>query len=196
MAWSVLTSCLYIEGLSELLRPFPSPNDPNTMVFAVPLGDARCPLIYLEDYGSYARWLFDTPERSNGLELHVATEDIAWKDLAVAFTEVTGIKAIYKDVTLDEYFKLGIFPQPDAKIGHSADPNDSTLFTARENFSGFWNTWKDELTKRDYTLLDDILPTRVKSVKEWMLKIGYTGKPTSVLKDYRDEAASGKKEAK
>jgi uncharacterized protein YbjT (DUF2867 family) len=186
MAWSVLTSCLYMEGLSELLQPFPHPDDPSTAVFAVPLGDAKCPLIYLEDYGQYARWLLDTPSRSNGLELHVATEDIAWKDVAAAYTAVTGKPAVYMDVSLDQYFSLPIFPYPDAKIGHSADRDDPTLFTFRENFSGFWNTWKDELTKRDYKLLDDILPTRVKSVREWMEKTKYDGKPASVLKDYRD----------
>jgi hypothetical protein len=190
MAWSVLTSCLYMEGLSEVLQPFPNPEDPSTLVFAVPLGDSKCPLIYLEDYGAYARWLFDNPARSNGLELHVATEDIAWKDLAAAFTEVTGRKAVYKDVSLDEYFSLGIFPYPDAKVGHSASRDDPTLFTFRENFSGFWNTWKAELTKRDYKLLDEILPNRVKSVKEWMLKTGYDGTPGSVLKDYRDGVGS------
>jgi hypothetical protein len=90
------------------------------------------------------------------------------------------------DVSLDQYFSLPIFPYPDVKIGHSADRDDPTLFTFRENFSGFWNTWKDELTKRDYKLLDDILPTRVKSVREWMEKTKYDGKPASVLKDYRD----------
>lgn len=186
MAWSVLTSCLYMEGLSEILRPFPDPSDPEAFVFNLPLGDARCPLIYLPDYGRYARWIFDTPARSNGLNLHVATEDIAWKDLAVAFTEVTGKKARYNDVTLDEYFKLGLFPTPEAKIGAAYGVDDPTLMTYRENFSGFWNTWKDELTKRDYQLLDEILPDRIKSVKEWMLKTGYDGKPKSVLKDYRD----------
>ena len=186
MAWSVLTSCLYIEGLSEVIGPSPDPADPSTLVFAVPLGDAKCPLIYLEDYGAYARWILDTPSRSNGLELHVATEDIAWKDLVAAFTAVTGRKAVYRDVTLDEYFKLGFWPDADAKIGHSVSSDDSTLFTIRENFSGFWNTWKDELTKRDYGLLDEILPTRVKTVREWMKKTGYTGKRRSVLKDYRD----------
>jgi hypothetical protein len=186
MAWSVLTSCLYIEGLSEVLRPFPHPNEAETMVFAAPVGEGNVPLIYLEDYGRYARWIFDTPSRSTGRELHVATEDIAWKDLAAVFTEVTGKKAIYHDVTLDEYFNLGIFPAPEEKIGGSLSPGDATLFTYRENFSGFWNTWKDNLTKRDYPLLDDILPTRVKSVKEWMQKVGYTGEPISVLKDYRD----------
>ncbi len=190
MAWSVLTSCLYMEGLGEILQPFPHPNDPSTMVFAVPLGDAKCPLIYLEDYGLYARWLLDNPSRSTGLELHVATEDIAWKDVAAAYTAVTGKKAVYKDVTLDEYFSLPIFPYPDMKIGHSATRDDATLFTFRENFSGFWNTWKDELTKRDYKLLDEILPNRVKSVKEWMEKTKYDGTPSSVLKDYRDGVGS------
>jgi uncharacterized protein YbjT (DUF2867 family) len=186
MAWSVLTSCLYIEGLGEMLRPFPDPADSNAYVFRAPLGNARCPLIYLPDYGRYARWIFDTPARSNGLNLHVATEDIAWKDLAADFSEVTGNKATYQDITLDEYFNSGVFPKPEGKIGQSAAGDDSTLMTYRQNFSGFWNTWKDELTKRDYKLLDEILPNRVKSVKEWMLKTGYDGKPKSLLKDYRD----------
>ena len=59
--------------------------------------------------------MFDTPARSNGLNLHVATEDIAWKDLGDDFTAVTGKKAVYKDVPLDEYFKLGILSNPEAK---------------------------------------------------------------------------------
>ncbi|KAJ5930965.1 hypothetical protein N7466_006458 [Penicillium verhagenii] len=184
MAWSVITSCLYAEGLSEVIRPFPDTEDPTTMVFAAPLGDGKCPLIHLEDYGSYVRWIFDNPTRSNGLELPVATEDIAWKDLAAAFTAVTGIKAVYKDVTFDEYFQLGVWANPDAILGDSAQSNDSTLFTVRQNFTGFWNTWKDNLSKRDYLLLDEILPTRVKSVREWMEKTGYTGKHMPVLKSY------------
>lgn len=186
MAWSVVTSCLYIQGLSEILRPFPSATEPGTMVFKAPLGTGKLPLINLDDYGLYARWIFDIPSRSNGLELHVATEDIAYEDLARVFTEVTGKKATYQDVTLDDYFKLGIFKEPDGIVGHSVETHDRTLFTYRQNFSGFWNTWKDDLTKRDYALLDEILPSRVKSVKEWMVKTGYTGEPKSVLKDYRD----------
>lgn len=188
MAWSVLTSCLYVEGLSELLAPHPDPENEGTLTFAVPLGKGKCPLIYLEDYGAYARWIFDTPDRSTGLQLHVATEDIAWADLAAAFAEVTEKKAVYKDVTLDQYFSIGIFPEPEAKVGGEMAGDDGTLFTVRENFSGFWNCWKDSLTKRDYGLLDEILPGRVKSVKEWMVKTGYKGEYASVLKDYRDRA--------
>jgi hypothetical protein len=192
MAWSVLTSCPYIEGLSEFLRPHPDPNDPGTLVFTAPLGTGKCPLIYLEDYGQYSRWILDNPARSNGLELHVGTEDIAWKDLATVFTAVTGISAVYKDVTLDEYFRLGIWPNPDVLLGHPIGGDDSSFMTVRENYSGFWNTWKDNLTKRDYQLLDEILPSRVKSVKEWMIKTGYRGHYASVLKDRRDAAGDRK----
>ncbi|KAB5515672.1 hypothetical protein GE09DRAFT_1013005 [Coniochaeta sp. 2T2.1] len=190
MAWTVLTSCMYMEGLSEFLQPFPDREDPNTLVFAAPLGEGKCPLIHLEDYGLYARWIFDTPSRSNGMQLHVATEDIAWKDLAAVFTAVTGRKAVYKDLPLEQYFQLPIFPNPDMIVGHSTNGENPTLLTFRENFSGFWNMWKDNLTKRDYKLLDGILPTRVKSVKEWMEKTGYDGKPSSILKDYRDGVGS------
>ena len=67
MAWSILTSCLYIKGLSEMLAP-PDPKDPNTLVFLAPLGDGAYPLIYLKDYGSYARWMLDTPSKSNSIQ--------------------------------------------------------------------------------------------------------------------------------
>ena len=48
-------------------------------------------------------------QKSTGKQPSIfATEDIAWKDLAAVLTEVTGKKAVYKDVSLDEYFRLGI----------------------------------------------------------------------------------------
>ncbi|KAG4427693.1 hypothetical protein IFR05_016825 [Cadophora sp. M221] len=190
MKWSILTSCLYVEGLTDLLRPregvVKGEGEEGTLAFVAPLGKGDLPLIHLEDYGAYARWMLDTPERSTGLDLYVATEDIPWDKLAADFTEVTGKKAVYLDLTLDEYFspELGIFPHPEAIIGKSAiNANDPTLVTVRQNFSGFWNSWKDNLSKRDYALLDEILPTRVKSVKEWMIKTGYTGEYEQVLKN-------------
>jgi hypothetical protein len=193
MAWTILTSCLYMEMLYEMLRPYPSPTDPNIAVFSLPAGEGAVPLICLEDLGQYARWIFNTPHRSNGIDLEVATQNIKGADLAAVFTEVTGRRAMYHDVTLDEYFASGGWPNADEKVGHSADHADTTLQTYRQNFSGFWNFWKagggkDGKATLDYKLLDDILPGRVKTVKEWMEKTGYTGDPApvSVLKDYND----------
>lgn len=50
--------------------------------------------------------------------------------------EVTGKKAVYKDVMLDSLFSIGIFPDPEAKVRGEMAGNDETLFTVRENFFG------------------------------------------------------------
>ncbi|KAL7940365.1 NAD(P)-binding protein [Trichoderma barbatum] len=125
---------LHVYGMAFRISPaLPDHEDPNILVFAAPLGEGKYPPIHTE-------------------------EDIAWKDLTADFSTVTGRKAVYKDITLD-------------------DCENHTLLTFRDNFSGFWNMWKDDLTKRDYKLLDEILPTRVKSVREWMMRQGIRGIP-------------------
>lgn len=55
MKWSILSSCMYIEMLAEMLSPRPSPEDPDTMVFSAPVGHGQVPLIHLDDLGRYAR---------------------------------------------------------------------------------------------------------------------------------------------
>lgn len=183
MGWSVLTSCMYIEMFSELLAPFPQALDGEMVyVFKAPVGSGTPPMIYLEDLGRYAKWLFDHPERANGMNLKIATEQVSWENVVKSFTEVTSRKAKFEDISLDKYFKLPLFPAPDAQIGRTTNPNDTTLQSIRQNFSGFWNTWKESVLTRDYALLDEILPTRVRSVGEWMKLTEYTGERGSVLK--------------
>ncbi|CAG8952205.1 hypothetical protein HYFRA_00000945 [Hymenoscyphus fraxineus] len=188
MAWSILTSCMYVEMLNELLAPFPEKDESGeeVMVFKAPVGSGAPPMIYLADLGRYARWLIENPERSNGMNLKIATEHLGYEDLARTYTEITGRRAIFRDVTLDEYFDSGLFPTPDEKVGHSAEKDDETLQTYRQNFTGFWNTWKEDVVVRDMKLLDEIMPDRVKSIGDWMKLSGYTGERSSVLKDYRD----------
>lgn len=186
MAWTVLTSAPYVEMLSEMLAPHPDPADPEGVVFYLPVGNAAVPLIHTADLGRYARWALETPERSAGLNLHIATEDIRWNDLAEVFTKVTGKKARYQAITQEQLFSRGTFKDPDALVGHGVSTDNGTFQTYRGNFGGFWNTWHDEITARDYKLLDEILPNRVKSVEEWMRLTGYTGERKSVLKDYAD----------
>jgi hypothetical protein len=78
---------------------------------------------------------------------------------------------------------------PDARTGQVVVGEYSTLSTIRENFTGFWKTWRCELAKREYALLDELLPGRVKSAKEWMVETGYAGAYKPVLKDVRDRAS-------
>ncbi len=161
-------------------------NGEEAVIFKAPVGSGKPPMIYLEDLGRYARWLVENPEKSSGLNLEVATANVGWEEVASSFTKVTGKKAIFRDISLDEYFASGIFGDADRKVGHSVGYDDDTLQTYRQNFSGFWNTWKENVLTRDYQLLDEILPSRVKSVGEWMKLTGYDGQRSNVLKDYAD----------
>lgn len=131
-----------------------------------------------------------------GLDLEIATAHVGWQELATSFTQVTGKPAVYRPLTEDQYF--GSLGGGAWKVGHSAtDKGDPTLLTFRKNFGGWWQLWKDSgdnkgVVRRDYPFLDEILPSRVKSVEEWMRKVGYTGNRGIVLKDWEDGNLAGK----
>jgi len=40
----------------------------------------------------------------------------------------------------------------------------------RDNFTGFWNLWKYGIVNRDYSLLDEIQPNRIRSAEQWFRK--------------------------
>jgi hypothetical protein len=183
MAWTILSSGPYAEQLWEHI---PVKNDEGVYVFARPLGPTGAmPLIPLEDLGKYAKWIFEHPERSAGLNLGVAMAHVTGAEMAAAFEAVTGNKAKYADVPLEK--ALAHFPK--GKIGANATPgyDDPTLKTAAEHFGPWWNIFRESggntgLWSRDYALLDDIMPNRIKSVEEWMRKENYDGKPKPYLK--------------
>ena len=194
MAFTVLASGPYMESLSELYRP--TVDSSGTYVFAAPLDDGALPLIHLDDLGAYVLWILENPAKSNGMNLEISTEHVTWKDLARTFTVVTGKPAKYKPLTWAEYFGgTRHTGRADDKLGHSTDKEDSTLMTYRENFTGFWNIWRatgqnQGLITRDYAFLDEILPSRIKTLGEWMRKVNYTGEAVPVLKDVADKMES------
>ena len=51
--------------------------------------------------------------------------------------------------------------------GYNADAKDPATMNIRDNFTGFWNIWKYGIVKRDYKLLDEIHPNRIKSAEDW-----------------------------
>lgn len=183
-----------MELLFEFMLPqAPSkPGDP--YIFVAPLCDGAVPLIHLDDIGHYATYILDNPATTNGIDLKVATEHVHWKDLASTFTKVTGKPARYLDVELSVYFDQ-YYPAGrkvvGRKVGTAVDKKDTTLLTWGENFTGFWNLFKASkgnkgLVRRDYEMMDRIFPDRVKSVEEWMRKVGYSGEPRPILKDWVD----------
>ncbi|KAM0227479.1 hypothetical protein ACHAP5_012173 [Fusarium lateritium] len=170
MGVAVLTTGPYIE-MTVSSRTIMTPNVQDGVVtWMVPLGDGAVPHVSLDDCEHYGRWLFDNPERSNGLDLEVAIDHIPYADLAAAFQKVTGKPAQYIDVPMSTYFDY--IPIANEPAGYNADPNDSATMTFKQNFSGFWTMWKHSggnngVIKRDYKLLDEIHPRRIKTAEEF-----------------------------
>ncbi|KAK1753827.1 hypothetical protein QBC47DRAFT_430849 [Echria macrotheca] len=145
------------------------------LVWKVPLSESGgVAHVALDDCGPYVRWLFDNPARADGMDLAVAIGSVSYSEMASAFEKVTGHKARYEEITLDAFFALPNWARvADRPTGYMVtDPNSPAVMSMRDNFSGFWRMWQasggnDGLIRRDYKLLDEIHPGRIKSAEEF-----------------------------
>ncbi|KAL6821870.1 hypothetical protein J3E69DRAFT_356996 [Trichoderma sp. SZMC 28015] len=149
MGASLFTVAPYIDmtiGAQTVMTPI---IEGGTLTWRVPLGESRMP----------------------GMDLITAMEHINFKGLATAFENVTGHKAQYIDVSLDEYWTKGALSRvAHSPVGAGVDTKDPNAMTMQQNFTGFWNAFKHELFQVDYTLLDEIYPGRVKNAEDWFLQ--------------------------
>lgn len=173
MGASVFTTGPYIEMAIAGAAAFTPKVVDGTVIWRFPLGDGAVVHVALDDCEHYVRWMFDHPERSNGMDLEVAIDHIHYADLAAAFQKVTGHPAKYVDVDLDTYWSSSHFKHlVNSGSGYNSDPNDPSFMTYRQNFTGFFNMWKYSggntgIIRRDYKLLDEIHPNRIKSAEEF-----------------------------
>jgi uncharacterized protein YbjT (DUF2867 family) len=167
MAAALFTSGPYIEMAFSGGTPMTPRMEEGVLTWRVPLGEGAVVHVSLEDCAYYVRWLFDHADRANGMDLEVAIDHIRYADLAEAFTRVTRHPARYIDTDLETYFAPipGIAASP---AGYNADPEDRSTMSFRDNFTGFWNQWKHNIITRDYALLDDIHPGRIRSAEDWL----------------------------
>ena len=168
MGAAVFTTGPYMEMAFAAMTPMTPSVEDGVVTWRVPLGDGAVPHVALEDCGYYARWLFDHPERANGMNLEVAIEPVGYRQLAEAFEKVTGHPARYVDTDLDAYWNGPLKMAAGLPAGYNADPADKSTMSFRDNFTGFWNLWKHGIVRRDYALLDEIHPNRIRSVEQWL----------------------------
>jgi hypothetical protein len=177
MGAAIFTSGPYIEMAISAMTPMSPTVEDGILTWRVPLGEGAVPHVALEDCGYYVRWLFDHPQLANGMDLEVAIEHVAYADLAAAFEKVTGHPARYIDTDLETYWKKGPFGRvADKPAGYNADPADKSTMSVRDNFTGFWNSWKHGIVKRNYALLDEIHPNRIRSAEEWLRREDQLGR--------------------
>ena len=177
MGAAVFTSGPYIEMVISPRTPMTPTVEDGVVTWRVQLGEGAVPHVALEDCGYYVRWLFDHPERANGMDLEVAIEHVTYANLAAAFEKVTGHPAQYIDTDLDTYWRKGpLSSRGDVPAGYNADPNDKSTMSVRDNFTGFWNVWKHGIVERDYAFLDEIHPNRIKTAEQWFKREDQLGR--------------------
>ncbi|MBV9238988.1 MAG: NmrA family NAD(P)-binding protein [Xanthobacteraceae bacterium] len=176
MGAAVFTTGPYMEMAISAMTPMTPSVEDGVVTWRVPLGNGAVPHVALADCGYYARWLFDNPERANGMNLEVAIAQVDYHELASAFERVTGHPARYIDTQLDAYWSGPLSTAADLPAGYNADLNDKSTMSFRDNFTGFWNIWKHEIVRRDYALLDEIHPNRIKSVEDWLRREDQVGR--------------------
>lgn len=172
MGSAVFTTGPYISMALGAHTPMSPTVEDGVVTWRVPLGRGAVAHVDLDDCGYYVRWLFDNQSRANGLDLEVAIDLIDYNDLAQAFTKVTGHAAKYVDTSLESYWISGPMGSGAVPTGYNADAKDSATMSIRTNFTGFWNMWKHSggnrgVIRRNFELLDEIHPHRIKSAEEW-----------------------------
>lgn len=176
MGAAVFTTGPYMEMAISAMTPMTPSMEDGVLTWRVPLGQGAVPHVSLEDCGYYARWLFDHPERANGMNLEVAIEHVQYDRLAAAFEKFTGHPARYIDTDIEAYWNGPLKASANRPAGYNADPGDKSTMSFRDNFTGFWNVWKHGIIQRDYALLDEIHPRRIRSVEEWLVREDQRGR--------------------
>jgi len=147
-----------------------------TYVFAGPVGDAPAPLVALQDIAFWVRHALDNPEKTSGKDLEIASDVFTWEELVATFTKVTGKKAVYKRVTMDEFFDLFINADLQAAT-HNVRPTGSW----KKAIGGIWALLRDEVIKRDFDWIRSVHPNSL-TLERWMRETQYDGSYQPLLK--------------
>ncbi|RFU23550.1 hypothetical protein B7463_g12788, partial [Scytalidium lignicola] len=172
MGAALFTTGPYMSMILGARTPMAPKIEDGVVTWRVSLGHGAVPHVDLDDCEYYVRWLFDHQERANGLDLEVAIDLIDYDDLAHAFEKVTGHPARYIDTSLADYWARGPLGKGTNPTGYNADPEDPATQSMRGGFTAWWNMWKYSggnrgIIQRNFKLLDEIYPNRVKSAEEW-----------------------------
>lgn len=100
---AVLTTAPYFENFQTRLVPQPGrlPDGREGVLFHIPLGSGRYPLIGLDDIAWFSVHVLDQWESRESPDLAVAADSLTGDQIADTFERVTGIPAAYIPVPLD-----------------------------------------------------------------------------------------------
>ncbi|KAI0059561.1 NAD-P-binding protein [Artomyces pyxidatus] len=169
MSWTTVVTGPYLEVLSTKLFGPTTKLEDGTVVFASPIGDGHAPFVALPDIGFFARYTFDHRALTSAQTLEVASEMVGWDQLVETFTRVTGQKAVYKRLTVDEW--LAHVPDTDRPVAVMGAPGSTTW---GQNFGNFFRAYRDDVITKDMEWVRKVNPNGY-TLEKWMRETGYDG---------------------
>ncbi|EKM56929.1 uncharacterized protein PHACADRAFT_91806 [Phanerochaete carnosa HHB-10118-sp] len=183
MAWSCISSGPYMDMLKlPMLGPLFRRED-GTFVFAFPAGVGHVAMVSLKDIGFFARYSFDNRAEVSGKDLEIASEMATLEYTVETFKRVTGLPAVAVHLTVEEWFlNWTNTDEPVARDGkHVAGST-----TWKDNFTAFWNLYRDDIVQRDMTWVRKVNPDG-QNLEKWMRETQYKGDlDLSLLKYWED----------
>ena len=147
----------------------PVQREDGTFVFSAPIGDGHMPMIALADLGFFARYTFDHRAETSARNLEIATEMVGWDHLVATFTKVTGKKAEYNRESVDVW--LSMMSNSETPVATEGEPGSTSW---KENFTGWWNAYRDDLVQRDMDWIRRVNPNGF-TLERWMIENNYDG---------------------
>jgi uncharacterized protein YbjT (DUF2867 family) len=132
-----------------------------TVVFPLPMNQkAKLHLVDIDDQGPIVREILENPEKFVGQDVCICSEEISFEDIAKTFTKVTGIPAIAKTLSEEEF--RGV-------IAWLPKPAQDDLFGMYKWFEEFGYYGKD----KDWTNGQKL--TKLNTFEQWLKKTGWKG---------------------
>lgn len=178
LPWTIVTAAgVYAEMFRSLLKPLPS-GDGDGVVFKVPMDrESIMPIIPLENYGKAVKWVLKHPQQCIGKYVSAAPFPLTFDQIAQATQEVSGKKAGFIPITVDEWMtNMSAHINPEARLPWGASEEDPATFTFRKSFGAWWNIWKDNRRfpqRQDTIYLASVDIGSLKTVQEWMVSAKY-----------------------
>jgi hypothetical protein len=137
--------------------------DDGTVVFAAPMSQkAKLHLVDIEDTGPIIREILNDPEKFVGQDVCICGESIALEDVPKVFTKVTGIPAISKTLS-EEEFRSALKQMQMSKFVQDE------LVDMYKWFEQYGYYGKD----KDWTNGQKL--TKLNTVEQWLKKTGWKG---------------------
>ncbi|GAA4526323.1 NmrA/HSCARG family protein [Amycolatopsis samaneae] len=163
---SVLTTAPYFENLQLRLAPRPGtlPDGRTGLVFSLPLGTGKYPLVGLDDIAWFADFMFENWQSWGSRDLAVVGDSLSGEQIAATFERVTGTPSAYT-------------PLP-PHVLRSSIPDTGHDFAAMFRF---FQEREVAERDRDRALLAEIHP-RLMSFEDWLRVSGWDGTEQEVQK--------------